>query len=67
MELPKTLLEQRREEYLEEKEKEKLEARDNGQKQAESVREWLVRRGGSAADGRKFWISCGSFFRRSTF
>ena len=38
MELPKTLLEQRREEYLEEKEREKLDAEKGGQRQGESAR-----------------------------
>ena len=43
MELPKTLLEQRREEYLEEKEREKLEAQEDGQRQGESAGAWLTR------------------------
>ena len=38
MELPKTLLEQRRKEYLEEKEREKLDAEKGGQRQGESAR-----------------------------
>ena len=43
MELPKTLLEQRREEYLEEKEREKLDAEKGGQRQGESAGAWLTR------------------------
>ena len=43
MELPKTLLEQRREEYLEEKEREKLKAQEGGLRQGESAGAWLTR------------------------
>ena len=63
MELPKTLLEQRREEYLEEKEREKLEAQEDGQRQGESTGAWLTRQaeaqahrdspGGQPDPGRK--------------